>query len=83
MRRIWIALAIVALAATARADEQSAPKMPAPERVVSMPAYADADLKCQEWTNSCSVCARTEKGAPQCSTPGPACLPKEIVCTRR
>lgn len=83
MRRILIALAVLTLAASARADEQSAPKMPAPERVVSMPAFADADPKCQEWTNACSVCVRNEKGAPQCSTPGPACLPKEIFCTRR
>ena len=37
--------------------------MPAPERAVSMPAYADADPKCLEWTNACSVCARNEAGA--------------------
>ena len=83
MRRVWVVLAVLTLAANARADEQSAPKMPAPERAVSMPAYADVEPKCQEWTNSCSVCARNEKGAAQCSTPGPACQPKEIVCTRR
>ena len=83
MKRFLIALAVLTLAANARADEQGAPKMPAPERAYSMPAYADADPKCKEWTNACSVCARNEAGAPQCSTPGPACLPKEIVCTRR
>jgi hypothetical protein len=82
-RRIGIIFAVLTLAASARADEQSAPKMPAPERAVSMPAYADADPKCLEWTNACSVCARNEARAPQCSTPGPACLPKAIVCTRR
>jgi hypothetical protein len=83
MRRFLIALAVLTLAASARADEQSAPKMPEPQRAVSMPAYADVDQKCREWTNACSVCARNEQGAAQCSTPGPACQPREIVCTRR
>jgi len=82
-KRIGIIFAVLTLAASARADEQNAPKMPVPERAVSMPAYANADPKCLEWTNACSVCARNEAGATQCSTPGPVCQPKEIVCTRR
>jgi hypothetical protein len=84
--RVLAALLLAAaLPALAFADEQTAPKMPKPDltraEAVSAPAFGVQNPSCVEWTDSCSVCVR-EKGDIQCSTPGPACLPKALVCTR-
>jgi hypothetical protein len=36
---------------------------------------------CQEWTDSCVICARTPVGLA-CSTPGIACIRGPIQCLR-
>jgi len=76
-----------------RADEPRAPPAPAgapagaaqkSPQPVSVPAYADQESACLEWSDSCSICARDAPGeAPRCSTPGPVCQPGPVVCRRR
>jgi hypothetical protein len=47
--------------------------------VVSGPT---ALASCQEWTDSCVVCARRPEGIA-CSTPGIACVTGPVQCLRR
>ncbi|MBV1701279.1 MAG: hypothetical protein KGQ46_05595 [Hyphomicrobiales bacterium] len=46
-------------------------------------AYGDRDRTCIEWNNACQLCKRGVDQAPVCSTPGIACTPGPIVCSKR
>lgn len=54
----------------------AAPVAPAP----SVQAYG-RDGRCLAWTDGCRICMRVGD-ASQCSTPGIACTPSAITCTR-
>ena len=45
--------------------------------------FADADRSCGEWTDGCTICVRRANGAAGCSTPGIACQPKALTCSRK
>ena len=82
-RVLRLAFACALLASPAFADEPRAPKMPKPDPApVSAQAWGVANPTCLEWTDACLVCARSASGAINCSTPGPACQPKRLSCTR-
>jgi hypothetical protein len=49
----------------------------------SMHGYGDSDKTCQEWTDSCRTCQRSDANEPACSNIGVACQPKPITCARR
>ena len=49
----------------------------------SMHGYGDTDKTCQEWTDGCRTCQRSDASEPICSNIGIACQPKPIACTRR
>lgn len=82
-RFIPAVLIVLALAAPAAADEPRTPALRKPDPRSSMQAFGEADKACAEWTNACVICKRDAAGAGHCSTPGIACQPKEIVCTRK
>lgn len=48
-----------------------------------MHGYGDSDKTCEEWTDSCRTCQRSDANETTCSNIGIACQPKPIVCTRR
>ena len=71
------------MGAPAFADEPTAPKMPKPDPApVSARAWGAANPTCLEWTDACLVCTRGTNGAMNCSTPGVACQPQRLTCTR-
>jgi hypothetical protein len=77
-----LAALVVACASTARADEPTAAALPnAPAAIVH--AYGEYSADCLEWTDSCTICRRTENSETACSTPGIACQPREIACSVR
>jgi hypothetical protein len=49
--------------------------------LVAGPAAGGPGAACQEWTDGCIVCARTERGTA-CSTPGIACTRGPIECLK-
>jgi hypothetical protein len=49
---------------------------------VSVLAYGAAHPECLEWTDSCRICMRGPDGRVGCSTPGIACVQKEIICKK-
>ena len=61
----------------------SAPPGAAPTPPVSVLGWGDANASCAEWTNGCIICKRDEAGSAACSTPGIACQPKAISCSRQ
>jgi hypothetical protein len=77
---ILLALAFSAGAEDAKAEEKPDEK-PVQEPTVAVLAFGVSHPECQEWTDSCVICAR---GADvvNCSTPGIACQPVETVCRR-
>jgi hypothetical protein len=78
MKSIRILAAFVLVLGVARADEVSPPSA----EQSSLQGYATAAPRCVEWSDGCAVCARAGDGAAQCSTPGIACQPGPIVCTK-
>ena len=74
---IVLAVAMLALGASA----QTPPNPTAEE--ASMRGFGDSDKTCQEWTDACVTCQRSDTGEPLCSNIGIACQPKAISCTRR
>jgi hypothetical protein len=74
-------LAILALASGACADEPAlSPLKPAVLNPGSLEDVMRANATCVAFTNDCEICKRSDTGAPQCSTPGLACQPKEWRC---
>ena len=61
---------------------QPAQDMPAAEET-SLHGYGDTDKTCQEWTDGCRTCQRSQAGEPVCPNIGIACQPKAISCARR
>ena len=49
----------------------------------SLHGYGDSDKTCQEWTDSCRTCQRSDTSEPVCPNIGIACQPKAITCARR
>jgi hypothetical protein len=49
----------------------------------SMHGYGDSDKTCQEWTDGCRTCRRSDAAEPVCPNLGIACQPKAITCVRR
>ena len=48
-----------------------------------MRGYGDNDKTCQEWTDGCGACTRSDAGEAVCPNIGIACQPGPIACTRR
>jgi hypothetical protein len=70
--------------AGANADEPNTPPLrPPAAEVTSVHIWGQANKSCAEWTNGCAVCARDEAGDFACSTPGIACQPKAVACSRQ
>jgi len=68
-------------ATVAFADQPKAPPVP-PPRHVPIQAYANDNPSCLEWTDGCTICMKSETGAPSCSTPGIACQPAGLQCKK-
>jgi hypothetical protein len=76
MRGLFL-FAFCLLAAPASAAEIL--NFPKPKAVVQ-PAGIPAS--CKEWTDSCRVCALTDKGGSACSNVGIACVPQKWRCSQ-
>ena len=73
--------ALLLAAPVARAQDASAP---APvEEDTGVMAYGGKDAACLAWTDSCQLCLRAPEGRIVCSTPGIACTPAAVLCTRK
>ena len=84
MRASGLLALVFALTLSASAQTPSSPPAPDPRaEEASMHSYADSDKTCQEWTDSCRACRRTDAGEPACSNIGISCQPKAITCLRR
>jgi hypothetical protein len=49
---------------------------------VPIQAYANDNPSCLEWTDGCTICAKSETGAIACSTPGIACQKAGLQCKK-
>ena len=78
---IRAAAILIAAAFALGASAQTLPN-PATEET-SLHAYGDSDKTCQEWTDGCRTCGRSDAGEPLCPNIGIACQPKAISCTKR
>ena len=78
---IELAMALAFAGASAHTPRHTAQDSKAEE--ASMRGYADADKTCQEWTDGCITCQRSDAGEPVCPNIGIACQPKAITCTKR
>ncbi|MDR3408224.1 MAG: hypothetical protein P4L68_06985 [Methylovirgula sp.] len=76
-----LALPAIAAAQTAAAAESKDTPVKIPSDV-SVLAYGAAHPNCLEWTDGCRICLRSPDGRLDCSTPGIACQPQEIVCKK-
>lgn len=77
------AAAILIVAAfTLGASAQTPAPDPAAEEA-SLHGYGDRDKTCQEWTDGCRTCVRSDAGEPLCPNIGIACQPKAISCAKR
>ena len=78
-----IALAVLlALAAPAFADDTPTPAATPSPVDATMATFGAHNAECLEWTDSCAVCKRDATGVANCSTPGIACQPNPIVCSK-
>ena len=73
--------AVLAIAAGPLAMAEDAP--PPASADIPVQAYSATDLACVAWTDSCQLCLRMPDNRAVCSTPGIACTPGPLVCTRR
>jgi hypothetical protein len=81
--KMMLRLSLLALAfavTPARADPAASDHVPSD---VSVLAYGAAHPECLEWTDACRTCMRSPDGGVGCSTPGIACVQKEIVCKKQ
>jgi hypothetical protein len=76
------AAALLLAAAFALGASAQTPLNPATEEA-SLHGYGDSDRTCQEWTDGCRTCVRSDAGEPLCPNIGIACQPTAISCTRR
>jgi hypothetical protein len=77
---IVLAAAAFALGASAQTP---APTSPPTAEDISLHAYGDREKTCQEWTDGCRTCTRSDAGDPTCPNIGIACQPKAISCAKR
>lgn len=49
---------------------------------LAVQGFGDRNPACLAWGDGCVTCLKDAAGAPVCSNPGPACLPRETACTR-
>ena len=77
-----IALAL-ALAFAGASAQIPPPAQDSKAEEASMHGYGDIDKTCQEWTDACITCRRSDAGEPVCPNIGIACQPKAISCTKR
>jgi hypothetical protein len=75
--------AMITLALTSAASAQAPSQTTPAQEAASMRGYGDDEKSCQEWTDACVTCQRSDAGEPVCSNIGIACQPKAISCTRR
>ena len=75
--------AMITLALTSAASAQAPSQTTTAQEAASMRGYGDNEKSCQEWTDACVTCQRSDAGEPVCSNIGIACEPKAISCTRR
>jgi hypothetical protein len=79
--------AIIALACalTLGASAQTPAPPPAQDMVeeASLHGYGDTDKTCQEWSDGCRTCQRSDAGEPVCPNIGIVCQPKAITCAKR
>ncbi len=69
------------VAGTALAQSPASPANPsAPAKNDTVHGYAQTAPDCLAWSDGCVICARDEKSAPHCSTPGIACIPVAVSC---
>ena len=69
--------------ASAQAPTSQPAQNPPAAEEASMHGYGDRDKTCQEWTDGCRTCQRSDRGEPVCPNIGIACQPKAITCARR
>ena len=80
---LFRALALAVLLATpAFADDSPTPAATPSPMDATMANFGAQRADCLEWTDACAVCKRDDAGAANCSTPGIACQPKPIVCSK-
>jgi len=79
MRLVLIALCLSLVAPVSAAEILNFPKLK-PKAMSVQPAGIPA--ACKEWTDSCRICALSDKGEAACSNVGIACLPDKWRCTR-
>ena len=72
---------VLALMAGAALAQEPAPTPPPPDP--PMQTYGERDPACLAWTDSCQLCLRTPDNRTACSTPGIACTPGPLICTRK
>jgi hypothetical protein len=88
MKKLLTAAALLLCLLLAASQDSStrdavAAELPIPSvEDISIQAYGDKNKSCQEWTDSCRTCQRTDTDAV-CSNIGIACQPKPIACARR
>jgi hypothetical protein len=81
---IFLILAMALSLPGAAAQTPASPPAPDPQaEEASLHGYGDRDKACQEWTDGCVTCQRSEGGEPVCPNIGIACQPKAIACTKR
>jgi hypothetical protein len=82
--RARIAIAIIVYGAAVSgvlADQSKAPSV-LPPHPIPIQAYGADNPSCLEWTDGCTICAKSEAGAIACSTPGIACQPAGLQCKK-
>jgi hypothetical protein len=75
------AMVCVAASLDARADAPNPGPMPR-THPLPLASYASDNPSCLEWTDGCTICAKSRTDAPACSTPGIACQPAGIQCKK-
>ena len=81
-----IAIALMLALAFGGASTQAPTAQPVPDpraEEASLHGYGDSEKTCQEWTDGCRTCQRSDAGEPICPNIGIACQPKAITCVRR
>jgi hypothetical protein len=71
-----VIVALFVIGALARQPEPA--KVAAEE--ASIYGYGDSNKTCQEWTDGCRTCRRSDAGEAVCSNIGIACQPKAVTC---
>jgi hypothetical protein len=60
-----------------------APADPPTREQLSLEGFGAGNPTCLEWNDGCATCRRDAPGAANCSTPGIACQPTELLCKAR